>query len=285
MSPVEAGAVAKERAAVARDSTGRRRLRCDGNVIGAVVMSFPVPRLRVEHDIVELTAYWDWRERCKAWLLAWAGDRLLSLVEHGDETYLHLHGYVVPSLLPNGQLDWHLFHHGRRAAAAAVAVGAPKRQQHAAYVKGMVAWQDDYHAAVGQACGHDRFGPRRRRRLRMDHTAEKAIAERKAAAEAEIANQRAETERQRAALETSRTQIVADTRKATVDELRKRWLEMRSVGTALVAEKAQLQRDAERLTGLLAVEAARRRSAEQEMAMLRQRLAQLEPAACAPSPR
>src|SRR5258707_636767 len=67
VSPVEAGAVAKKRAAVARDSAGRR-LRCDGKILAAIVLSYPVPRQFVEQHANEKAKYAEWCQKSAEWL-------------------------------------------------------------------------------------------------------------------------------------------------------------------------------------------------------------------------
>ena len=128
ISPLGVGAIAKQRAAVARDAAAKKR-RCDGKVLGAIVLSYPVPRLLVENDIREMAIYRDWRDQTKNWLEVVFGRYLLSVVEHADEGYLHLHAYVVPELLPDHQLDWDNFHPGRKAAARAAASAPPPRNR------------------------------------------------------------------------------------------------------------------------------------------------------------
>lgn len=269
ISPLEAGAIAKQRAAVARDAAGKKR-RCDGKVLGAIVLSYPVLRQLVEHDVCEMAIYRDWRDQSKNWLQAVFGRNLLSIVEHGDEAYLHLHAYVVPELLPDNQLDWDTFHPGRKAAAAAAASGATSKERNAAYCDGMRAWQDDYHAVVGVKFGHKRFGPRRERLLRMTHKANQAIAEKKAEAEALLARQRDELARDKARIEDDACRAARERYSAPLQALRDENAVLKQDKAALIEAKTLTLK-------ALAAETARRKKAEAEIELLLQRLAELEP--------
>lgn len=164
ISPIEVGHIASARAAQARDALGRR-LRQDGAVLVAAVLSYPVPRDLVEDrdapDAGDL--YAAWRSEAVAWCRQRFGDTLLSVVEHHDEDYPHLHAYAVPDLDPNGRLLLETIHPGRAALKRAQAEGQSKGEQRAAYHAAMGDLQDDFHAAVSHRFGHARLGPRRRR--------------------------------------------------------------------------------------------------------------------------
>ncbi|HEV2560239.1 MAG TPA: plasmid recombination protein [Microvirga sp.] len=176
VSPVEAGRIAIRRAEVALDAAGRR-LRRDGVALLACVISYPVPRADVEAKPEERDLYCRWREDVLGWLQWEYGTTLLSVVEHTDETYLHLHAYAVPELGPGGQLAWDGIHPGRRALSEAAARGETKSGQNANYNGAMRDLQDRFHAAVSVKYGHERVGERRRR---LDRAAAKQRSEEKA---------------------------------------------------------------------------------------------------------
>jgi hypothetical protein len=155
------------------------------------------------------------------------------------------------------------------ARAAAAASGAAGKKQHAAYKEGMRGWQDAFHAAVGQAFGHLRHGPRRERRLRMDHLANREIAAKKASAEADIARHQTDIARQREELERDRARIEDEARRAAD----KRY---RGPALAVLDENASLKNDMAALIEKLAAEARRRERAEAEVEVLGQRLAELD---------
>jgi hypothetical protein len=73
----------------------------------------------------------DWRTTTTDWLRQRFGEYLISVVEHSDEEYPHLHFYLVPKLLPDLQLDLLRFHPGRGMKAAAAEAGASKKDQDA----------------------------------------------------------------------------------------------------------------------------------------------------------
>lgn len=170
LSPIEAGRIALERAEQARDAKGRR-LRRDGAVLVAAVVSYPVPRTLVQNpnapDVGDL--YGAWRGEAAAWFHGQFGDTLISLVEHHDEKFLHLHCYAVPALGPGNRLQLEAIHPGRAALKQAEADGRDKAGQRTAYLTAMKTLQDDFHAAVSRHYGHARVGPRRRRLERTEY--------------------------------------------------------------------------------------------------------------------
>jgi len=249
VSPVEAGRSALALAPVARDAKGRH-LRCDGVLLVAAVATYPMTRKFINDDPVQQDIYGHWRQTTLEWLQLMFGEHLLSVVEHSDEEFLHLHFYVVPKLLPDGQLDLPAFHPGRAMKAAAAEVGASKKDQDAAYRRGMERFQDDYHHGVGRFFGHARFGAKRGRVSRLERKMQKAMED--------------EGVRQRAALDSAWAEF--DRKRAEAEtELARR-------------ERRQMAHEAE-LQGQAAATAAdyvRLQAAEAELARLRSRLAVLE---------
>jgi hypothetical protein len=138
------------------------------------------------------------------------------VVEHTDEGFLHLHFYVVPALLPDGHLNLHEIHPGRRAKRDAAEAGACKKFQDAAYRSGMSRWQDAYHYEVSRNFCHGRFGPKRMRVSRMRRMMEKSMEEAKARQEAALAAEREKFDREmaqrRAEQDRAPLQIVAAVR-------------------------------------------------------------------------
>jgi Fe-S cluster assembly scaffold protein SufB len=262
-SPLEAGRLATERADQAYDhGRRRRRLRRDGIALLAAVASYPVPRHVVENDSAEQATYRRWSKMTLDWTIEVFGEHLLSVVEHADENFLHLHYYVVPKLRPDGRLDLHEIHPGRRAKRDAAEVNACKKYQDAAYRSAMARWQDDYWYEVSRNFGHGRYGPKRARVSRMRHMMEKRMEEAKARQEADLAAECEKFEREmaqrRAEQDRAPLQIVAAVRQdyeTAIGMLR----------VACVALKGRV--DAER---------AGRQAAEAEAERLRARLAALE---------
>ena len=161
--PSEAAATAQDWAEQARDARGHA-LRKDGLALAAGVISWPEDRPKEEWP-----AY---RAEAVEWLKKQYGQRLLSVVEHKDEPYLHIHFYAVP--LPGERFD--LLHPGRTAAQQAKADGAKKGEQNESYKAAMRSWQDDFFQRVGSRHGLTRLGPRRRRLTRCQWKAEQSAA-------------------------------------------------------------------------------------------------------------
>jgi hypothetical protein len=260
-SPLEAGYIALQRAAVARDAKGRH-LRCDGGALLAGVASYPIPR-QLFHDMpAEGDIYCRWRNETCAWLQAQFGAHLHSIVEHSDEAYQHVHFYVVPALLADGRFNLPEIHPGRRMKADAAEAGASKRAQDAAYRCGMSRWQDTYHYDVSRFFGHDRYGPRRMRVSRMQRKMELKMQ----AEQVALAAERAAFERTQAAaqaeLDRERAQITAAAHQSA-------WLVHGKAHADLRAACVELKRRA-------GAERAGRQAAEAEAERLRARVAALE---------
>ncbi|MGU3480089.1 hypothetical protein [Methylobacterium sp. D48H] len=281
MSPVEAGRIATGRAIFARDSRGRR-LRSDGVAMLAVVASYPVPRSLVEagQSSGERATYEAWRAKVLSWLAGLFGHNLLSVVEHHDEPFLHIHGIVVPDIGEDGRLRLDEIHPGRAAIARVTAEKGAKGVQRSAYVAAMRGIQDDFHTLVSSAFGHHRHGPKRQRRERQLHLAIKRVEERKEEIELEHTDRRAAFDEERRAilaglsaefvnrLRLAGAAIRADISRekdSTIDTLRQQVAEkQRIVDNAVVAlkkvslasqkhksEKEQLRAEVDRLKALL----------------------------------
>lgn len=211
--PIEAGRIAEERANQAFDATGKRRLRCDGVAMMAGVVSYPIPRKSVDEDPCDQDVYNLWLNMTLAWLRAQFSDYLLSVVEHTDEAYYHIHFYVVPTLGSTNRLNVNELHPGRYAKVVAEAEGADKKNCERSYRKGMRAWQDAYHSAVSAFFRHDRYGPRRARVSRREREMQRKMEEERARQQAALDAERAEFERNQARalaeLERARTQLNA----------------------------------------------------------------------------
>jgi hypothetical protein len=268
VSPIEAGRIAEERANQAFDATGKRRLRKDGIALLAGVASYPVPRADVNQDPVDHT-YGLWRQKSIDWLRVKFGAHLLSIVEHVDEAYLHLHFYVVPWLDESTKrLNVDVIHPGHCAKRTTLAAGASHKEANRAYRRAMSAFQDDYHRAVSVFFGHDRYGPKRARVGRREREMQKRLEERQARLDAELDAKAAEFERElarrRAEFDGECAQLAADVKQGSWQTYAKPYADLRAAYTALKARLADAQA---------------RYSAE--IAALRERLAELEPLAAA----
>lgn len=184
-TPLEAKRLAKENAPRAKDAKGRK-LRCDGAVFAAGVVSYPVPKAEIASDPVDQDIYSNWKYLTIEFLKACFGEHLISVVEHTDEQFFHLHFYLVPKLQSDCRLNWPDFHPGRAMKAAAAEAGACKRDEDAAYRSGMARFQDDFHYAVSRFFGHMRYGSKKMRLSRLEHKMRKKIEDDSAREQSEL---------------------------------------------------------------------------------------------------
>jgi hypothetical protein len=168
VDPMEVGEEAASLALRARDRAGRK-LRSNGVVLLAGVVSYPMPISSMGEFVSDYDAYNLWRGMVVDWLMQEHGDRLKSVVEHVDEDMLHLHFFTLPILGVGNRLDFAQAHPGRDALNDAVDRGVCKAAQQAVYTQAMIDYQDRLHSQVSAFFGHERLGPRRRRIERERH--------------------------------------------------------------------------------------------------------------------
>ena len=145
----------------------RRGIRKDQKTLATVILSHP-------GDADGVASVDEWQARSIEWLKSKYGDDLKTVVCHNDESYPHLHAYILPAGDEMRAMD---YHPGMIAKNAIVKRGDGKEQNKAgdrAYRQAMREWQDDYYENVGLACGLTRIGPGRRRLSKAAHNAEKA---------------------------------------------------------------------------------------------------------------
>lgn len=174
-----------ERAAAATVTTkagNSRRIRSDQNTLLTVVASHPATMEESRADPAAAGAVREWEARTVDWLRSQYGPALVSVVRHVDESYPHLHAFVLPD---NPEMRAARLHPGQEAKTAIISAGpaegedgkAVNRRGDAAYRSSMRAWQDSYWQAVGLPCGLTRLGPGRRRLTRREWQAEKVQAQ------------------------------------------------------------------------------------------------------------
>jgi hypothetical protein len=184
--PTEVGQMAVRLSYMAKDRQGNR-LRCDGVVLAAGVVTYPIPVANMGEFASDYDTYSLWVSRTLEWLLIQHGESLVSVVEHTDEGHLHLHYFTLPELGPGGHLNFDLAHAGRSALNAAVERKVQPAAQQAAYVGAMIDYQDRYHRDVSKFFRHERCGPGRKRVERAVHKVNRQ-------AEADLARSRAKLE-------------------------------------------------------------------------------------------
>ena len=160
-----------------KDALGRG-IRKDGHCLLAGVISAPDEMtaegwLSMKRDAIE------WLNR---------DGRLVSVIEHTDESHRHFHFYKIPA--PGARFE--TIHPGRAAAMKSKAGGGEIKDQRHAYCEAMRALQDDFFEKVGARYGLARLGPKKRRLTRSGWHQEQAAAVAASKAMAMAENQLAE---------------------------------------------------------------------------------------------
>lgn len=173
--------VAERRTRAVKDGLIRERMvRQDRHTLFTIVASYPVPVNLVEGSSEELKRFNRWVDLTLSWVREQFGDQLKVAFAHTDETYPHLHFWLLPD---DPSADATLLHPGklakREAEARLKADGTPPREAVAAgnraLKNAMRDWIDSYHRAVGAPLGMRRDGPKRRRLSRSQYMAEQAM--------------------------------------------------------------------------------------------------------------
>lgn len=141
-----------------------RAVRKDAHVLLAGVASFPVSLQAAEPETYAL-----WESLTLAWLQGKYGDNLRAVLRHDDETYPHLHFFVL-SRDPMAY-DAKALHDGHVAVAVS-GVPSMTKEGGAIYNDAMRDFQSDYYAKVGHPCGLHRDGPKRVRKTRQQYKRE-----------------------------------------------------------------------------------------------------------------
>ena len=183
MNPSDIPAIIEERAQAQNRFLRQRRkelpdragelrgIRADTHVLVASVYSYPTPVAEYDTEQYErwLTDVVQFAKRDAAA----TGLEIMTIVEHLDETYPHVHVHAVPEITAtNPRLNARRCHVGHIAQDDHIArnkSGSPSRS----YKQAMSAWQDQYHREVGERHGQARTGPKRRRLDRATWKADK----------------------------------------------------------------------------------------------------------------
>lgn len=157
--------MAQKWAETSLDASGRK-LRKDGSCLLAGVISFPEGR--TEDD-------WKaFRDESIKYLKDKYGENLKSVIEHRDESNLHIHFYSVPK---NGQ-KFEDIHDGKKAVLEAKKENSKilKGDQNRLYIKAMKEFQEDFYNKVAMFHGMTKTGPKRERLTREEWKARKEYA-------------------------------------------------------------------------------------------------------------
>ena len=188
-----------------RIETAKSRLRGTGkriqkntHCLNGSVYSHPIPSAQLKiADDKSRREYLKWRKLACEFAIKDAekhGMEVVSIVEHMDEKYPHIHVLSIPKLSSdNPRFDAKYCHVGHQAGAAAYdqalkqakAQGLDSKEcrksatnaQTSAFKQAMREWQDDYYQQVGVKCGLSRLGPARARLPRAEWKKTQKLAE------------------------------------------------------------------------------------------------------------
>jgi hypothetical protein len=171
---------ARKTRAIKNGAVSERTIRTDRHTLFTIVASYPSLTTAVEASPQELTRFKRWVDLNLAWVWAQYRDQLKVAFVHLDETYPHIHFWLLPD---DPSADAALLHPGKVAKRGTEArlksEGVPSREAVAAGNRALKSamrdWQDSYHRAVGAPLGMHRDGPKRRRLSRSQWSAEQAM--------------------------------------------------------------------------------------------------------------
>ena len=175
--------------AKARLRMSGKRIQVNTHVLNGAVYSHPLKteQLKIADDATR-KQYLEWRKLACKFAIKDAermGMEVLSIVEHTDEPYPHIHVLSIPKLSDdNPRLDAKQCHVGHLAGKQAydttlsqakqqgVSLADAKKSatnaQTSAFKQAMREWQDSYYNEVGVKCGMARLGPARARLPRAE---------------------------------------------------------------------------------------------------------------------
>ena len=175
-----------------------KRIQTNTHCLNGAVYSHPMPSAQLKiADEKSRRGYLEWRKLACEFAIRDAekqGMEVVSIVEHMDEKYPHIHVLSIPKLSSdNPRFDAKHCHVGHQAGAAAYgqALQQAKAQgldakecrksatnaQTSAFKQAMREWQDDYYQQVGVKCGLARLGPARARMPRAEWKKTQKLAE------------------------------------------------------------------------------------------------------------
>jgi hypothetical protein len=222
-------------------------IRQDTHTLSGIVLSYPVACADLQPDTDQLVDYLLWQVDAVRWLedeCRRNGMRLLSLVEHWDESHPHLHCLAVAE---NERRDVKRCHPGHAAAMAAA-----KGEETKAFREAMRHWQDRLHQELCASHGMTRLGPGRRRLSRGQWQAEKAAAAALQAEREAVDQERRKVAEQREKLEAERRELERKEQDLHIATIEVGLIEARAMQSIVLAEEAEAQG---RFSEILAAEA------------------------------
>ena len=236
-----------------------RPIRQDRHTLFTIVASYPIPLSTVHASKAELDRLQKWTELTLDWVTKCYGKQLKVAFAHIDETYPHLHFWLLPD---NPDADARQLHPGKaskievetRLKGEGVAPREAVKAGNASLKSAMRGWIDDYHLNVGAPLGFSRDGPKRRRLSRAQVVAEAAMLKHHQALEA----RRIELEEQLISLEEVKTAALIDIRKqhTRLEEMADEYLKKVSGLTQRIEHRAIQLKAAEPMLDAVAREIA-----------------------------
>jgi hypothetical protein len=141
------------------------RLSPSASSFFAAVASFPESSRQRSDDTNFIERYHDWRERLIAWILKRWGEFRISVIEHRDEEYWHVHILIAPPMDDQGRLLVGLIHPGYAARGDLERAGLSSASANIAYKAAMRDLLDEYCSEVGASSGHARKSNKPRQRF------------------------------------------------------------------------------------------------------------------------
>lgn len=169
--------IAKRKKALRREhAPGKkvRRIRKDQHVMICGIASYPVDWSGVRKGADDTATYYAWKDDVIQFLrdhYAKAGGELVSVVEHIDERYPHLHFYVLPT--SSATFSAREIHDGWREKLEARSKKQGRKEEIAAYSRGTEILRNAFYVAVSQKYGHALHKGKRPRVARNFYASEK----------------------------------------------------------------------------------------------------------------
>ena len=144
---------------------GPRRQRSDTPILMGVIATYPSKA--DENDPLYIV----WRSRVLEFFKRRYGSNLVSVLEHNDERFGHLHAEIT-----HRGMSVKTLHAGHEAMLESASRGESKKEQSAAYINGARILQDQFFKEVSVESGLARTGPKRRRMTRAQWQAQNQAA-------------------------------------------------------------------------------------------------------------
>jgi len=141
------------------------RLSSTASSFFGAVASFPESSRERAEDPSFIERFMEWRERLLNWIQARWGQFRVSVVEHRDEEFWHIHILIVPPVDCQNRLLVGLVHPGYAARGDLEREGRSSIVANAAYNTAMKTFLDEYQREVGAPSGHTRQSKAPRKRV------------------------------------------------------------------------------------------------------------------------